>query len=120
MKTQLITVTRWSQKFCLGGTNLNNQARSGKPETMNSEAVLQVIQTNLASSTLRVSVESNFSLSSVGSRFHDFDKSIQSCQIGPHDCKILKKKNLVLWTSDKIRPDKNYPAKHRAGRKKCR
>ena len=33
-----MTVTRWFKKFCSGYKNLNDQGRSGRPKTMNSES----------------------------------------------------------------------------------
>ena len=43
-------VTRWVKKFCTGCKNLNDQARSGRPKTTESEAMLQAIEANPASS----------------------------------------------------------------------
>ena len=34
------TISRRFKKFCLGYKNLNDQARSGRPNTMDSEAML--------------------------------------------------------------------------------
>ena len=34
------TVTRWFKKFCLSCKNFDNQAKSGRPKTVASEAVL--------------------------------------------------------------------------------
>ena len=34
------TVTRWFKKFCLGCKNLNDQARSSRPKTMDSKVTL--------------------------------------------------------------------------------
>ena len=45
------TVTKWFTKFCSGCKNPNNQARSVRPETVDSETVLQAIETNPVSST---------------------------------------------------------------------
>ena len=42
-------ITRWFKKFCLGCKNLNNQAMSGGPKTVDSEAVWQTIVSNLVS-----------------------------------------------------------------------
>ena len=47
------TETRWFKKFCSGCKNLDDEARSGRPKTMNSEAILQTIEANTASSTQR-------------------------------------------------------------------
>ena len=44
------TVTRLYEKFCLHWKNLENQVRSGKPKTVDSEAVLQEIGVNRTSS----------------------------------------------------------------------
>ena len=38
------TVTRWWKEFCLGYKNLHYQAKSGRPKTVDSEAVLQAIR----------------------------------------------------------------------------
>ena len=51
----LSRVNKWIKKFRSGCKNLHNQARSGRPKTVDSEAVLQGIETNPASSTWRVS-----------------------------------------------------------------
>ena len=44
-----ITVTRWFKNFCSGCKNLDNEAKLGRPESIDSEPVLQVIVANLAS-----------------------------------------------------------------------
>ena len=49
------TVSRWFKKFWLGYKNLNNQARSGRLKTVDSETILQDIEANPVSSTWRVS-----------------------------------------------------------------
>ena len=38
------TVSRWLKKFCSGCMNLNDQAKSGRPKTMDSESVLQAMK----------------------------------------------------------------------------
>ena len=40
------TVIRWLQKFCLRCKNLDDQAKSGRPKTVDSKAVLQTIVVN--------------------------------------------------------------------------
>ena len=47
-------LTRWILKSCTGCKNLDNQARSGRPKTADSETVLKAIE---ASGTRRVSGE---------------------------------------------------------------
>ena len=51
------TLTRWFKKFCFGCKNLDDQARFGKPKTMDSEVVSQTTAANPVSSTWRVSGE---------------------------------------------------------------
>ena len=41
--------TKWFKKFCLGWKNLNDQSEPGRPKTMNSEVMLQDIETNRGS-----------------------------------------------------------------------
>ena len=45
-------VTRWLKKFCSGCENLNSLASLGRPKTVDSEAMLPVIEANPANSTL--------------------------------------------------------------------
>ena len=59
------TVTRWFKKFHTGRKDLNNQARSDRPKSMDSMAVLEAIEANLASNTWRVSDKLVISQSSV-------------------------------------------------------
>ena len=55
------TVTRWLKKFCSDCKKLDNKARSDRPKTVDSEAVLQAIETNPVCNTWSVSGE--FSIS---------------------------------------------------------
>ena len=49
-------VTRLFKNFLLGCKNFDNQARSGRPKSVDCEAILQAIETNLVnSSTQRIS-----------------------------------------------------------------
>ena len=68
------TVTRWFKKFRSRCKNLDNQTGSGRPKTVDSEAVLRAIEANLVSSTRRVSGE----LDSVIGYFYDFNRSTQN------------------------------------------
>ena len=43
-------VSRWFKKFCLCCKNRDDQSRSGRSKTMDSEAVFQAIEVNLVSS----------------------------------------------------------------------
>ena len=47
------TVTKWFMKFCLGCKDLDNQARSARPKTEDSETMLQDIDANQVSRTQR-------------------------------------------------------------------
>ena len=81
--------------------NLDDQARSGKHKTVNSEAVLQTIDANPARSNWRVSGELGLSQSNAVHHLYDLDKSIQNGWIVPDVTKILQNfwlmlKN-VLW-----------------------
>ena len=42
--------SRWLNKFCLSCQNLDLQARSGRLKSVDSEAVFQVLEANLANS----------------------------------------------------------------------
>ena len=49
------TVIRLFKKFRMDWKNLDNKARLGRPKTIDWEAMLQIIEANLASSAWRVS-----------------------------------------------------------------
>ena len=49
-KVDQSTVSRWLKKFCLRGKNFNYQARSSRPKSVDSKAMLQAIEANLVSS----------------------------------------------------------------------
>ena len=90
------TVTRWLQSFCSGCKNLDNQAKSGRPKTVNPGAVLQAIEANTASSTQRVSSELSLLQSSIVDHIHNLSKNIWSCWIVSHVAKILQNFWLTL------------------------
>ena len=56
-------VTRWFMEFHLGCKNLDDQAKSGRPETINSKAVFQATEANPVSSIQWVSGKLSISLS---------------------------------------------------------
>ena len=69
------TVTTWFKKFCLGFKTLNYQARAGRPKTVESKAMLQVVEANPASGILRISGMLGISLSKVVQCLYDLSKS---------------------------------------------
>ena len=80
-----ITVTKLFKKMQSGSKNLDNQARSGRPKTVNSEAVLQTIEANPVCLTLRESGELYISQYRVVGHFYYLSaKSIRSCRIMPY------------------------------------
>ena len=72
------TVTKWSKKFHSSCMYLDNQARSGRPKTVDSKVLLQANEVNPASSILRVSGELSISQSRVVYYLHSFSKNIDS------------------------------------------
>ena len=75
------TVTRYLKKFHSDCKILDALARSGRPKTAGSEAVLQAIKENLKSSIQRVSCDVGISQSNVVRYFFDFNKEIWSYQM---------------------------------------
>ena len=68
--------------------SLNNRGSQGRLKVEDSEAMLQAVETNPASSKRRVLVKLTSSLSSVVHPLHNLSKSIRSCRIVPHVTKI--------------------------------
>ena len=73
------TITRWFKKFCSSSKNQDHQAKPGRPNSMDSEAMLQVIEANLVSSIWRVSGKLDISQSSGVHYLHDLGEIIWSC-----------------------------------------
>ena len=86
------TVTRWFKKFCLGCKNLDNQAWSDRPKSIDSKALLKTIE----NSTWRVSGELGISQPRIIHHFHILCKSIQKTWIVLLIAKILQKFWLTL------------------------
>ena len=82
-------VTRWFKKFCFGGKNLEDQARSDRIKSVDSDAMLPAIEVNLVRSTQRVWDKLSISEPSMVCHLHDFSKNIWNSRIGPHT-KILQ------------------------------
>ena len=84
------TVTKYFKRFCLGGKNLDDQARSCRPKIVDSEVMLQAIEANPASSTQRVSGKLSISQSGMVQHFHNICKSSWHCSIVLHIIKMSK------------------------------
>ena len=82
------TVTKSFKKFLHGYKYFDDQIRSGRPKTVDSDAVLQAIKVNPRSSPGRVSSELSISQFSVVHHLFDLSKSIRSYWILPHVTKI--------------------------------
>ena len=83
------TVTRWIKKFC---KNINNQARLGRPKTLDLKAVLQAMEAYLVSSTLGVSGKLSISQSNVFCLFMNSVKASRTaklCFTLPKYCKTF-------------------------------
>ena len=68
------TVSRWLKKFDLACKNVDDQARSGRPKIVDSEAVLQALDANLASNPRTVSGELDIWQSNVVGHLHDLHR----------------------------------------------
>ena len=77
-------VSWWFKKFNYGCKNVDNQAKLGRPKTVDSKTVPHTIGANLVSSTWRVSGELG------NSHLHNLIQSIWSCWIVPHITKLLQ------------------------------
>ena len=89
------TVIGWFKKFCLGCKNVNNQARSSRPKSMNFKAMTQAIEANLVRSPQRVSGELSIAQSNMVGHLHGLGKSIGSWLV-LHIIKILQNFWLTL------------------------
>ena len=83
---------RWFEKLRSCCKNLHDQAKLGRPNTMDSEVALQATKGNLVSSSQRVSGELDISQSSVACHLQDLVKAsgaAELCLTLPEYCKTF-------------------------------
>ena len=69
---------------------LNDQAKPGRPKSVDSEAVFQVREANMANSTWRIEAKIGILRSSIVHHIQDLSKNIWSWEIVPHITKIMQ------------------------------
>ena len=84
------TATKVFKKFRSSRKNFDHQTKSARHKNVDSEAVLQAIKTNPASSTRREFGELDILQSVVVCFFHNHGKNIQNCRIVHYVTKILQ------------------------------
>ena len=84
-----ISVSKWLIKFRLGCKNLDDQAMPSRIKSVDSKAVLHVLDACLTSSCWRVPGNLIILQSTMVRHLHDLNKSTSTCWIVPHVMKIL-------------------------------
>ena len=64
------TASAWFKKFNTGDTSIEDQPRSGRPSTLDSEVLRQAVEANPATSTRRLSGELGTSKSTIVRQLH--------------------------------------------------
>ena len=73
-------VTRWLKKFLLCCKDTDDQARSGRPKSVDSDAILKAVEANPVSVIWRVSGEISIVQFDVVRQLHDLGKNIRCCR----------------------------------------
>jgi len=79
------TAQRWFKRFDEGKTDLQDDARSGRPQEVDSQALRQAVEANPGVSTRRLSDDLGVSKSSVADHLHCLGKVHRSCRLVPHE-----------------------------------
>jgi transposase len=79
------TAQNWFKRFNDGDTNLEDEPRSGRPITVDSEALHEAVGANPATSTRRLSAELDIPWKSVVRRLHQLGKVKKHCRETPHE-----------------------------------
>ena len=91
-------ITKWFKKFCSHCKNLDDQVRSGRPTTVDSEVMLQVIEANPTDSTER-EYQANLA-------YHIQDGLLHSCLRQKHpellNCNLILSKYCKIFYSPPI------------------
>ena len=73
---------KWFKKFNSGDTSLEDEQRSGRPSTLDSEVLRQAVE---ATSTQRLSAELGSSKSTIARQLHKLGKVNRRCREVPHE-----------------------------------
>lgn len=89
------TSQNWYKRFKSGDMSLQIRSRSGRPCTMDLEALQQSVQSNPTTSTRRLSNELGASKDTIGRALHKLGKVNRRCREVPHDLNAQQAKNRV-------------------------
>lgn len=76
---------KWFQRFNSGNTDLNDESRSGRPSTVDSQAIMNSANANPCTSVRRLSDEVQIPKSSVHRKLLSHGKRNRRCKVVPHD-----------------------------------
>ena len=76
---------KWFKRFKEGRTSLEDDARSGRPQEVDSEALREAVEANAGASTRRLSNDLGVSQPSVVAHLHRIGKVDKSCRVVPHE-----------------------------------
>ncbi len=93
------TAQNWFKRFDEGRTSLEDNARSGRPTEIDSDALREAVEANTGVSTRRLSNDLGVSKSSVANHLHRLGKVHRSCRFVPHELTEAPQKNeKTYWT----------------------
>ncbi|CAF0817539.1 unnamed protein product [Didymodactylos carnosus] len=79
------TASDWFRKFKNGDTNFEDQPRSGRPFSIDPEALRQAVEADPATSTCKLSAKFGTSNSTIYEHLHHLGKVSRSCRNVPHE-----------------------------------
>ena len=79
------TAQKWFKKFNEGHTDLRDDPRSGRPITVNTEAIREAVEAKSSTSIRRLSAELDIPQTSVFRHLHAIGKVNRRCREVPHD-----------------------------------
>ena len=89
------TARKWFKQFSQGDTNLTDKKRSGRPKTINSEAILNAVEINPSTSTRRLTAELGIPKTSIVRHLHSLGKINKCCREVPHNLTLIQAQNRV-------------------------
>ena len=94
------TVKDWFKKFREGDEGLKDQPRSGRPISINSEALTQAIQDHPSSSTRQLGAHFNVDKQTIANHLHQQGFVNKECAEVPHMLTTQQKEHRVAITTD--------------------